>query len=115
MATIINGVNLLLLVQVKAVQKEFPHCSFVWEREQEAFFEWWVSTETQNARYQMRLYVNPTLPEVCPALYVWAPVTLRRMPSGTINRHSPTQQYSDPLKVYFQTGRATDTGALLPS
>lgn len=75
----------LLTVQVRAVQKEFPHCGFRWEAVQDAHFDWEVSTQRQNGAYLMRLYINPAFPEICPAMYVWAPVTLWRASGGTVN------------------------------
>lgn len=85
MATISENTYLILLTQMKAVQKEFPHCTFQLETDQQAFFDWTVFMEAHNVYYQMRLYINPSLPEVCPSMYVWSPITLPRFSGGTVN------------------------------
>ena len=85
MSTIINSINMVMALQVYLVQLHFPHFQMFRTQEDEAYFEGWVAGDENSLNYQLRLYFNPLLPEVCPALYVWAPLIVPRMPSGSVN------------------------------
>lgn len=93
MSTIINSINMVIALQVYLVQLHFPHFQMVRVKEDEAYFEGWVSGDQGTVNYQLRLYFNPLLPEVCPALYVWAPLVVPRMPSGDVNSIGMSHDY----------------------
>jgi hypothetical protein len=75
----------MFYLQTKAVQLEFPDTRVVWEAPDKAYFEFPGPTVQGGNEYCLRLYVNPELPEVCPTLFCWSPLVLRRLPDGTVN------------------------------
>lgn len=84
MTTVID-LQKMFFLQTQAVQMEFPDTRVVWEATETAYFEFYVPIPRQRNQYLLRLYVNPELPEVCPSLFVWWPLVLRRRPDGTLN------------------------------
>lgn len=76
--------QVLLMLKCKHVEKYFPDWEFVWENDEKAHFSGWVMGNGPNW-YQLRLELNPQLPEVCPELFVWEPIILPNASSGTIN------------------------------
>lgn len=85
MNAITNSINMPMALNCFLVQQHLPQFKMVRVQEDEAYFEGWVSGEQNGIDFQLRLYFNPLLPEVCPALYVWAPLIVPRMPSGSVN------------------------------
>ena len=67
------------------VKQRFPHWQFVKESEESAYLEGWEVPKGDSSTYLLRLCFHPQLLEARPSLYVWEPVTLARVPSGTIN------------------------------
>lgn len=77
--------NALQVIKCKHVKRHFPYWQFARDSDDSAYFEGWVTPEDSNTAYLLRLCINPECPEVCPELYVWEPIALPRVPSGTIN------------------------------
>lgn len=86
------GTYALLVAQAKGMEKEFPHWSLYLTSNDAAYYEGWVTAGAQNYQFQMRLYIRPDLPEVCPNLYVWNPVQLLRYGGGTVNAAGCTHE-----------------------
>lgn len=93
MKLINNITNLAMAIQVRLVQKYFPHFRVVRTQENEAYLEGWVHGDENSLNYLLRLYFNPLLPEVCPALYVWDPLIVPRNPSGRVNDFSMSHEF----------------------
>ena len=74
-----------ILVEEKLVEREFPQFGLQWDGECRAHFEGWQSTSSGKQAYQLRLELEGAFPDVCPALFVWSPITLRTYDGGTVN------------------------------
>ena len=76
--------KILLMMKHQHVMKYFPDWTFRWENDEQAYFAGWINSNS-GRRYQLRLELNPQVPEIHPELFVWHPKILPSVPSGTIN------------------------------